>query len=38
MDAEGRLVRKWTGPFKPMDEDVLEDVRRLVGAEAAEQP
>lgn len=38
MDAEGRLVRKWMGPFKPMDEDVLEDVRRLVGAEAAEQP
>ena len=34
MDAEGRLVRKWTGAFKPMAEDVQEDVRKLIGPAA----
>ena len=38
MDAEGRLVRRWTGPFKPMAEDVQEDVRKLVGPAASDQP
>ena len=38
MDAEGRLVRKWLGGFQPMAEDVQEDVRKLVGFAAPEQP
>ena len=38
MDAEGRLVRKWMGAFQPMAEDVQEDVRKLVGSAAPEQP
>ena len=38
MDAEGRLVRRWTGAFKPMAEDVQEDVRKLVGPAASDQP
>ena len=38
MDAEGRLVRRWTGSFKPMAEDVQEDVRKLIGAAAPDQP
>ncbi len=30
VDAEGVIVRKWTGPFRPMDEDVQEVVRALL--------
>lgn len=36
IDADGRIVRKWPGPFKPMDEDVQEDVRRLLDAASAQ--
>ena len=32
IDAEGRIVRKWPGPFRPMEEDVQADVRELLGA------
>ncbi len=38
MDTEGRLVRRWTGSFKPMAEDVQEDVRKLLGPAAPDQP
>ena len=38
MDAEGRLVRRWTGAFKPMAEDVQEDVRKVLGPAASDQP
>lgn len=37
IDAEGRIVRKWPGPFRPMEEDVQEDVRALLPAAAGEQ-
>lgn len=30
VDAEGRIARKWTGPFRPMAADVQEDVRALL--------
>ena len=36
IDAEGRIVRKWLEPFRPMEEDVQEDVRALLGAGAAQ--
>ena len=34
IDGDGRIARKWTGPFRPMEEDVQEDVRALLGDEA----
>ena len=34
IDADGRIVRKWPGPFRPMEEDVQADVRELLGAAA----
>lgn len=34
IDAEGRIVRKWPGPFRPMEEDVQADVRALLPAAA----
>lgn len=34
IDAEGRIVRKWLAPFRPMEEDVQEDVRALLPAAA----
>ena len=37
IDAEGKIVRKWPGPFRPMEEDVQADVRALLGA-APTQP
>ncbi len=37
IDAEGRIVREWLVPFRPMEEDVQADVRALLPA-AAEQP
>ncbi len=30
IDADGRIARKWTGPFRPMEPDVQEDVRALL--------
>lgn len=30
MDAEGRIVRKWTGPFQPLADDVRADVESLL--------
>lgn len=36
IDAEGRIVRKWPGWFHPMEEDVQEDVRALLGSGAAQ--
>ena len=30
IDADGRIARKWTGPFDPMEEDVQNDVRALI--------
>ena len=36
IDAEGRIVRKWLAPFRPMEEDVQEDVRALLPAAAAQ--
>ena len=30
VDSQGKVVRKWTGPFKPMEEDVQADVRALL--------
>ena len=38
IDAEGVVARKWTGPFRPMEEDVRRDVRALLPAEPAAQP
>ena len=38
VDSEGTVVRKWMGPFRPMEEDVQEDVRELLDAAAAAQP
>ena len=35
IDAEGRIARKWTGPFRPMEEDVQDDVRALLPAESS---
>lgn len=32
IDAEGQIARKWTGPFRPMEEDVQDDVRALLPA------
>ena len=36
IDRGGFIVRKWTGPFQPMDEDVQEDVRALLDPVAAQ--
>ncbi len=30
VDAEGLVVRKWMGPFRPMEEDVQRDVRAVL--------
>ena len=30
IDRDGRIVRKWTGPFEPMDQEVQENVRALL--------
>lgn len=38
IDSEGVVARKWTGPFRPMEEDVQRDVRALLSAEPAAQP
>ena len=38
VDGEGTVVRRWMGPFRPMEEDVQEDVRELLAASAAAQP
>ena len=38
VDAEGQVVRKWMGPFRPMEEDVQEDVRALLPEAAGAQP
>ena len=31
IDAEGTIVRKWTGPFQPLAPDVRADVEALLG-------
>ena len=36
MDAEGRLVRRWTGGFDPMAEGVQDEVRKVLAS--AETP
>lgn len=37
VDANGTIVRKWTGPFRPMAADVQADVRTLLApADAAD--
>ena len=36
IDAEGEIVRKWPGPFRPMEEDVQNDVRSLLEANATQ--
>jgi len=33
MDAEGRLVRRWTGGFDPMAEDVQDEVRKVLASD-----
>lgn len=38
IDSEGAIARKWTGPFRPMEEDVQRDVRTLLPAESVAQP
>lgn len=38
IDAEGRIARKWTGPFRPMEQDVQTDVRALLPAQLATGP
>ena len=38
IDAEGRITRKWMGPFRPMEEDVQGDVRALLPAVSSTQP
>ncbi len=38
IDAEGRIARKWTGPFRPMEEDVRDDVRALLPADSPTRP
>ena len=38
VDAEGTVVRKWMGPFRPMEEDVQDDVRALLGDAEPAQP
>ncbi len=38
IDREGLIVRKWTGPFQPMEEEVQEDVRALLDPVGAPQP
>ena len=35
VDRDGVVVRRWMGPFRPMEEDVQEDVRELLTAGAA---
>ncbi len=35
VDHNGVVVRRWLGPFRPMEEDVQEDVRELLAAGAA---
>ena len=30
IDAEGTIVRKWTGPFQPLAEDVKRDVEAIL--------
>ncbi len=34
IDAEGRIARKWAGPFHPMAADVQNDVRGILAADA----
>lgn len=36
MDSEGRFVRRWTGWFRPMAEDVQESVRQVLAAAAGQ--
>ena len=36
VDAEGIVVRKWMGPFRPMDEDVQDDVQAILAPVAAQ--
>ena len=38
VDAEGMVVRRWMGPFQPMEDDVQRDVRALLGAAEPAQP
>ncbi len=38
IDAEGRIARKWTGPFRPMEEDVQDDVRALLPTVSPTRP
>ena len=32
VDSEGMVVRRWLGPFRPMEADVREDVQALLPA------
>lgn len=33
IDADGRIARKWTGPFRPMEPDVQADVQALLSGQ-----